>query len=118
MPYSHAKVELDKLPVDIKECVIHIARQHNALVDGTNDIKLDLDMVTGSTPEGKAEMHRALSIVQQLVHSLHSKRFSVSLATFQIYATLAILKELGVTPTHLTKLGDILLKILEKAGAP
>jgi hypothetical protein len=115
VPYSHAKVELDKLPVDIKECVIHIAKQHNALVDGTNDMKLDLDMVTGSTPEGKAEMHLALSIVRKVVHGLHSKRFSVSLATFQIYATLAVLKQLGVTPEHLSKLGDILLKILQKA---
>ena len=115
MPYSHAKVDLDKLPVDIKECVVHIAKQHNALVDGTNEIKMDLDMVTGNTVEGKAEMHHALTIVRQVVHGLHSKRFNITLGTIQLYLALAILKQFGVTPEHLAKFGDILLKILQKA---
>ena len=117
MPYSHAKVELDRLPQDIKECIVHIAKQHNALVDGTNEIKQDLDMVTGNTPEGKAEMYQALAIVRKVVHGLHSKRFNITVATVQLYVSLQVLKQFGITPEQLGRFADICLKILEKAGS-
>jgi superoxide dismutase len=97
MTYNHAKVDLSLVPDGIlKNTFIHFAEQHNALVDGANEMKQDLDQISGDTPEAKAEMHRLLAYVRQMAHYLHSRRFNLMLASAQAYLLCGILKQCGI----------------------
>jgi len=99
MPYSHFKVDLDKLPDDIKPMVILIAEKHNALVAGASDIKQELDKITGQTPEEKAEMHTAFGKLKVLVHWVHAKKMDGTLALVAIYMLTSIGMSLGFNLT-------------------
>ena len=99
MPYSHAKVDLSLVPDGtLKETFIHFAEKHNALVDGANELKQDLDQISGTTPEEKEEVHTAMSFVRQAMHYVHGKRFSVTMAGLQTYLLLAILRQAWQAP--------------------
>lgn len=114
MDYSHAKVDLEKLPEGVREMVIHVAERHNALVNGVNELKLDLDGVTGKTPEEKAEAHGFLAKARKIIHFIHSKRFAFGGGTIVTYFGLGILDRLGLDPTEVSRLLETLLRVIEK----
>ncbi len=115
MPYSHAKVDLSRVPDGtLKETFIHFAEKHNALVDGANELKQDLDQISGVTPEEKEEMHTAMSVFRQVMHYLHGKRFSVTLAGLQTYLLLAIVRQFEGHSSAITHLLDAVISLFEK----
>jgi len=115
MAYSHAKVDLSRVPDGrLKDCFIHFAEQHNALVNGANEMKQDLDQISGDTPEAKAEMHRVLGSFRQVAHYLHSRRFSVTLLSVQAYLLCNVLNQFGIQAKQVGQLFDQLLQILQK----
>jgi hypothetical protein len=113
MAYSHAKVDLSRVPEGVlKNTFIHFAEQHNALVDGANEMKQDLDQISGDTPEAKAEMHRLLAYMRKLAHSLHSRRFSIMLASVQTYLFCEILRQWGFQAQPVSQLIEQLISTL------
>lgn len=113
MVYTHAKVELDKLPENVRDGILHLAKKHNALVDGANDIKQDIDRITGRTEEEKAEMHTLFGQVRTVFKWVHNKRFDATLGTLWVVGATFVLKWLGVSGDRLADWLDRLLKILE-----
>ena len=119
MPYSHAKVDLALVPdCEFKETFIHFAERHNALVDGANEMKQDLDLISGQTTEEKEGLHKAMSYLRHIGHYIHGKRFSfnMTLIAFQAWLFLNILKQFGLTPEQFSRLMEAGIKILEKVN--
>lgn len=114
MPYSHCQVELDKLPEDVKEMVVIVAKKHNALVAGANEVKTEIDKLTGQTPEEKEEVHDLFQKIRKLIKWAHSKRFDSMVAIVQLTGVSFILKFLGLTPEQFQRLFDALIKVIEK----
>ena len=115
-PYSQAKVDLSRVPDGLlKDTFIHFAEKHNALVDSTNEIKQDLDQISGTTAEEKKEMHHVLSIIRKVVHYLHGKRFNLTLISLQTYLFLSTLKLFGAKPEHFNRLFEMVIQLLQKA---
>lgn len=116
-PYEHTKVDLSLIPDGkLKNTFIHFAEQHNALVDGTHEMKLDLDLISGQSNEDKAETHRLLRLIRKIAHYLHSKRFNITLLGVQGYMLCGILKQIGLDPRQISQLFDTFLKILQKVS--
>lgn len=116
MPYSHCQVELDKLPEDAKEMVLVVAKKYNALVAGVNEVKTEMDKLTGNTLEEKEEVHDLFQKIRTLIKWAHSKRFDSMVAIVQLTGVSFILKFLGLTPEQFQRLFDALIKLLEKLG--
>lgn len=119
MPYSHAKVELSRVPEGLlKDTFIHFAEKHNALVDGANEMKQDLDQISGTTSAEKEELHNTMSWVRRAAHYVHGKRFSVTLASLQAYLLLAILRQLNVHPNAFSQLLKTVISLFERVAKP
>lgn len=117
MAYSHAKVDLSRVPDGVmKNTFIHFAEQYNALVDGANEMKSDLDQISGETPEEKAEMHQVLAYIRAFAHYLHSKRFNLTLIGLQTYIFCGILERFGIMPKQVRQLFETLIQILQKVS--
>jgi hypothetical protein len=115
MTYDHAKVDLSLVPDGaLKNTFIHFAEQHNALVDGANEIKQDLDQLTGFTIEEKSATYGLIGKLRRIWRALHAKRFNVALLMFQSYLLLGILKAVGITPVQFRQAFDLALKLAEK----
>lgn len=114
MPLSHAKIDLSLLPEDTRIICKHLAEKHNALVLETSEVYLELEQITGSTPEEKAEMHQAFSLLKRGVHFLHKKRFNVMLISFQLYLLLSVFRLLGVSPEALNSLIQTFCQLITK----
>jgi len=115
--YSHTKVDLSLIPEGkLKNTFILFAEQHNALVDGTNEMKQDLDLISGESKEDKAETHRLLRLIRKITQHLHSKRFNLTLLGIQGYLFCGILKLIGIEPRQISLLFDTLIKILQKVS--
>ena len=113
--YVHTKVDLSLIPEGkLKKTFIHFAEQHNALVDGTNEMKQDLDLISGESKEDKADTHRLLSMIRRIAQHLHSKRFNLTLIGIQGYLLCGILKQIGLESRQISQLFDALIKILQK----
>jgi hypothetical protein len=119
MPYSQAKVELSRVPEGtLKDTFIHFAEKHNALVEGANEMKQDLDQISGVTQAEKEETHTVMQLVRQATHYLHGKRFSVTLASLQAYLLLAILRQFDVHPNAFSQLLEAIISVLGKFATP
>lgn len=115
MPYSHALVELDKIPDDYnKEAIIEFAERHNALVKGAGEIKKEIDQITGETPEQKAEFHGIFGKIRAVFHYFHEKRFNATMLIAQASGLLWIAKQFGVKPDQVSRLVEVGLKMAEK----
>ncbi len=118
MPYSDMKVDLSLVPDGIlKETFIHFAEKHNALVDGANELKQDIDQISGITPEEKQATYTVMEKVREALAYLHGKRFNATLFTIFFYFALATMKLIGLNPDQVGHLLDVILKILEKFAA-
>lgn len=87
-------VDISKFPPDERPHIILLAEKHNALAE-------DIDKISGDTPEQKAAMHHFFDLVRRGLNYIHTKRFNISLLTFQVGVVVFILDKLGVDIKHL-----------------
>lgn len=96
-------VDISKFPPDERPHIIELAEKHNALSE-------DVDKISGSTPEQKADMHHLFEVVRGGFHYLHTKRFNIGLLTLQMGAVVFILDKLGV---DIKSLAPEIIKIIK-----
>lgn len=115
MAYDAMKVDLSRIPEgETKDMFVHFAEKHNALVDGTNELKQDIDQISGTTPEEKQATYTLMGKVRAVLHYIHGKRFTATLFTVFFYFLVSIFKQIGMNPDQVGRLIDVGIKLLEK----
>jgi hypothetical protein len=102
-------VDISKFPEGERPHIIAMAKSLNAISE-------DVDHISGSTPEAKAEMHALFNKGLQVMNWLHSRRFNFTLGGFQVCLVVFTFKQLGLKPEQFARLMDALIKLLEKFG--
>jgi hypothetical protein len=100
-------VDISQWPPNEKAHIVEMARKHNAL-------SLDVDGISGITPEEKQQFHGLMGNVRRLFARLHGKRFHVLLGLATFHYALSTMKQLGLSPEQASRLVEAAIKILEK----
>ena len=100
-------VDISKFPEDEKPHILDLATKHNALA-------LDVDGISGRTPEEKQEFHGLMGVIRRVFHFCHGKRFHILVGLATVNFGLNVSKQLGLSPEQASRLLEATLKLLEK----
>jgi len=103
------KIDLALIPEsNVKDALIHFAKQHNALVEDAGHTKADLEALIGKSDEDKALSHEIFAYIRRAQKLIHSKRFNIILLSAQVYLSGKILQMFGVSLEDAAKLLDFI----------